>query len=232
MNHLDEEQLTLACYGEIDAPSTRHLDGCAECKAHFQGIKNSLDTLPEYPVFERGDAYGGEVWVRLLPKLRFRPHISRFRWWIVAPAFATLIAVAFLAGMLTQRHRQPAAISSEARERVLLMAMSDHLDRSQVLLTELSHAGTGGVDLKEEQSLARDLLSENRLLRESARGTGEMSRIALLDDLERVLLDVANSPASLDAADLDTLQGRIQGNDLLFKVRIMSANTRLEGQKL
>jgi len=55
-----------------------------------------------------------------------------------------------------------------------------------------------------------------------------MSRAALLDDLERVLLAIANGGAE----DLDALKERMQGNDLLFKVRVMSANTRQEGRKL
>jgi hypothetical protein len=54
----------------------------------------------------------------------------------------------------------------------------------------------------------------------------------LLDDLERVLLAIANGPASEGSGDLDALKARIQGNDLLFKVRVMSANTRQEGRKL
>jgi hypothetical protein len=150
----------------------------------------------------------------------------------MAPAFASLVAIAFLAGMLTQRNRQIPAITAEARERVLLMAMSDHLERSQILLVELAHAAPGAGELKMERIRARDLVTENRLLRDTARSSGDASRAALLDDLERVLLAVANGPASEGAADLDALKERIQGNDLLFKVRVMSANTRQEGRKL
>jgi hypothetical protein len=54
----------------------------------------------------------------------------------------------------------------------------------------------------------------------------------VLDDLERVLVAVANGPASESAGDLDALKARIQSNDLLFKIRVMSANTLQEGRKL
>ena len=133
--------------------------------------------------------------------------------------------------MLAQRNRQM-PISAEARERVLLMAMSDHLERSQILLVELAHAVSGESELKAERALARSLVTENRLLRETARSAGDESRAALLDDLERVLVAVANGPASESAEDLDALKARIQSNDLLFKVRVMSANTLQEGRKL
>jgi hypothetical protein len=97
---------------------------------------------------------------------------------------------------------------------------------------ELAHAAPGASELKTERARARDLVTENRLLRDTAASAGDASRAALLDDLERVLLAVANGPASEGAEDLDALKARIQSNDLLFKVRVMSANTRQEGLKL
>lgn len=233
MTHLDEERLTLAYYGEIDAESLRHLDQCAECQTRRDRMKASLDSLPEYPVPERTDSYGKDVWLRLLPQLPVKNRRRHWlSWWTMTPALAGLVAIAFFAGMLTQRNRQTPAISAEARERVLLMAMSDHLERSQILLVELAHAVPGENELKAERTLARDLVTENRLLRETARSEGDASRAALLDDLERILVAVANGPSSDSAADLDALKARIQGNDLLFKIRVMSANARQEGQKL
>jgi hypothetical protein len=233
MTHLDEEQLTLAYYGEADAESVRHLDECAECKLRHERIKTALDNFPDLPVPERSDAYGSDVWVRLLPQLPVK-HRRRnwLNWWTLTPALASLVAIAFFAGMLAQRNRQTPAISAEARERVLLMAMSDHLERSQILLVELAHAVPGENELKAERALARSLVTENRLLRETARSAGDESRAALLDDLERVLVAVANGPARESAEDLDALKARIQSNDLLFKVRVMSANTLQEGRKL
>lgn len=236
MNHLSEEQLTLAYYGDLDAELRRHLEQCVECKAALESMKGLLDSLPEYPVPERGDSYGADVWARLLPQLPARkPRRVWFSWWTMAPAVAMLAVLAFFAGMLTQRQRQPqheamtTGIPAAARERILLMAMSDHLDRSQILLSELVHASPGAPG---EQELARDLLNENRLLRTTAMSTGDASHAALLDELERVLLDVANSPASLSTGELDTMRNRVEGEGLLFKVRIMSSNVRREGQEL
>ena len=79
---------------------------------------------------------------------------------------------------------------------------------------------------------ARDLLSENRLLRETAAHDGDLTHASLLDDLERVLLDVANSPAEMSSEDLLALQQRMEHDSLLFKVRITSIDARHKGQKL
>jgi hypothetical protein len=235
MKHLSEEEITLAYYDELAAALRTHLDDCPECRASFHQLKRLLDDLREIPVPERGASYGGEVWTRLLPQLPAeKPRRSWLRWWTVAPALATFAAAAFIAGILFEQRHVPtrAGIPAKASERVLLIAMGDHLDRSQIVLAELVNATPGTVDLGDERIRARELVSENRLLRQTATRTGDLSDSALLDELERTLLDIANGPANLSPADLEMLQQRIEGEGLLLKVRIIGTNVRQKGQQL
>src|SRR5438270_2889728 len=140
MSHLQEEQLMDAYYGDVDPELRQHLQECPECRSSFERLRDMLNSVREYPVPARGDAYGREVWARLLPQLpRGKRHWPRLRSWALAPALAGVIVVAFLAGMLTQRQRQ-AGFSAKARERVLLIVMSDHLERSEIVLSELLNA--------------------------------------------------------------------------------------------
>lgn len=232
MSHFAEEELMDAYYGELDSSVRQHLEECAECRSRFERLKELLDSVREYPVPERGESYGREVWLRLLPQLPQRKQRRPWlRWWTLAPALGAVIVIAFVAGMLTDQQRQ-AGFSPRARERVLLMAMSDHLERSQIVLAELLNASPANADLAGERERARDLLDENRLLSETALHMGDRSDAALLDDLERVLLDVANGPANLPPDDLEMLQRRIESEGLLFKVRITSTDARERGQKL
>ncbi|MBV8551771.1 MAG: hypothetical protein JOY54_10750 [Acidobacteriaceae bacterium] len=231
MTHPDEEQLVQAYYGEIDDAFHHHLEECPECAATFDRLKEMLDSVSDYPVPERNSAYGAEVWARLVPHLPLaQPRPGWLRWWVLGPVLATLLTVAFLAGRFTEQRQT--GISTTARERVLLMAISDHLERSQIVLTELVHADPQAADLASERDRARDLVSENRLLRETAVHMDDPSVVALLDQLERVLVDVANSPSALPPDDLAALQQRIESEGLLFKVRVTGANTREKGQKL
>ncbi|MGI8962089.1 MAG: hypothetical protein ACR2IV_20495 [Bryobacteraceae bacterium] len=233
MSHLTEEQLTLAYYNDLDPELTQHVSECSVCRSNFDRLKDLLDTIREYPVPERGAGYGADVWVRLLPKLPVaKTRSSWFRWWMAAPAFATLLLAAFFGGMLVQHRREPPPISADASQRVLRMVIGDHLDRSQILLAELVNASPSSVDLSDERDRARDLLSENRLLRQTAARTGDPSHAALLDELERVLLDIANTGSNTSPADLEALQRRIGSEGLLFKVRIVDANIREKGQKI
>lgn len=232
MNHLTDEEMTDAYYAGIRPEWRQHFAECEECRSGFDRIRDLLDSVREYPVPERGGSYGAEVWARLAPRLPIRkPRLFWLQWWTIAPAVATLLAVTFFAGMMTQERRQP-GIPAKARERVLLIAMSDHLERSQIVLAQLINAAPGNLDWTGERERARDLIAENRLLRQTALHSGDEPDAALLEDLERVLLDVANSPADLRPDELENLQQRIENEELLFKVRITSADARQKGQKL
>ena len=236
MNHLSDEQLVDALYGELALPLQPHLASCAECTAGLQLLKRQLDTLGGYPAPARDAAYGAAVWNRLQPRLHppQRPKTSRSfltRPWVLVPAFAASLILAFFIGVWTQGHRA-LVVTPQTGERVFLLATSDHLQRSEIALTELLHAAPGSADLERERTLARSLLAENRLLRQTALRLGDGFHAALLDDLERVLLDVANGPAARSPEDLTALQQRIENDRLLWKVRITSSNARQQGQKL
>jgi hypothetical protein len=225
MNHLSDEQLTDAYYGE---PSG-HLETCEECRGRLAHLRQLLDAFHEFPIPRRAAGHGAEMWTRVLAKLPAeRPKNGWLRWWVLAPAFASLLLIAFFAGRLSQvtRPPQPQGISETARERVLLMSLSDHLERSQIVLANVANAEPGSADLADERDRARELLGANRLLRQTAARLGDETDAALLEELERVLLDVANSP------DLAQTQRQIDRDGLLFKVRVTSVSSRERGEKL
>jgi hypothetical protein len=233
MNHFNEEQIVSMYYDGPAEDARMHLDECAECRVAFDRIRALLDGAREYPVPERSASYGSEVWTRLLPRLPVAaPRRKWLRWWTMAPAFAVLLVLAFFAGVLTQSRTNLAGTSARARERVLLIAMGDHLDRSQIVLAELVNNGPESIDLKDERTRARDLVDQNRLLRQTALHNGDTMQAALLDQLERVLLDIANSPEKVTDAELESLRNRIEAENLLFKVRVFSTNVRNKGQQL
>lgn len=243
MRHLTEQDLMDTYYGEPPEGCREHVSECPECRAELARISELLDEIRSVPAPPRGEGYGREVWARLEPHLPVRTAHWWTRPWIWAPAALALLAAAFLGGMLTMRVQQisvsqqhrvtsEAGISGKDRQRVFLGAMSDHLERSEILLVQLLHASPGELNVADERARARDLLDENRLLRETAARSGDQAHAALLDDLERVFLDLANSPGQLSAKDAAELRRRVENQGLLFKVRVTSADARSKGQTL
>jgi hypothetical protein len=235
MNHISEEQLVLFYYGESAeaAAVENHLSGCETCRAELRALQLVLNTVDSAPVPERATDYGQAVWQRIEQRLGTRRRRRGIRlWWIWAPVTVALVLAAFLAGSLWQRGGNPSVANNrnnqQIRERILLVAVGDHLERSQMVLAELDNApdGKGKLDISDERRMAEDLLDDNRLYRQTARNTGDKSVASVLDDLERVLLEIAHSPSEISSGQLSDLRQQIEGRGLLFKVRVLGSEAR------
>jgi hypothetical protein len=238
MTHLSEEELVLHYYGEEgDALAAElHLDGCGECRAHYASLQRVLNIVDGLPLPERDAEYGERVWRRIeaqIPRRRRRwtgwlP--PRARWAAAATAMAGLLVVAFFAGRsYTPAHRARVVANGDAKsgERVLLVAVGDYLERSQMVLVELVNANPKHpLDISAEQERAAGLVSESRLYRQTAEHVGDTAVADVLDDLDRVLLEIAHSPSQLSPGDLENLRQRLEAEGILFKIRVLGANVR------
>jgi hypothetical protein len=243
MNHLNEEQLIEFRYGEAKdcAEIENHLRACASCREALESLESVLAAVDAAPVPERDEAYGARVWRQIEPKLERRPGFD-WRAWLAPPrlafvgAMALVIVAAFVAGRYWPRPKTTevanAPISAPVRERILLVAVGDHLDRSQMLLLELENAeppkgaGAGVVDISMEQGHAQDLVVANRLYRQTAERSGNTTLATVLDELEPVLLQIVHSPSKLSASQLGEIQKRIEARGILFKVRVVGSEVR------
>jgi hypothetical protein len=236
MNHLTEDQLVLHYYREEDAPAAAetHLAECDACHANYEALCRTLNALREMPVPERGADYGAEVWQRVRPKIATGPRLVRrpVPHWVQWGAIAAMLAAAFFLGRVTQQPKETAtAIPGQVKERILMVAVGDHLDRSQMVLAELVNTKPGeSLDISGEQQRVEDLVSENRLYRQAAFKAGDTNVSNLLEELERVLLEVAHTPSQLNSAEFDDLRERIESQGILFKIRIVGSTVR-ERQK-
>ena len=245
--HLNEEQFVLYYYGEdasgIQESVEEHLGECETCRTAYQTLQRVLNSVDSLPVPERDAEYEGQVWravERQLPR-RGQSFISRWfaplTWKPLAAAavMALVVAAAFFVGrgagrgtflfkpksatQIASNGGEPGAV----RERVLLVAVGDHLERSQTILVELANSGApknGQLDISYEQRAAEDLLESNRLYRQTAASTGDESTAAMLEELERVLLEIAHSPSAVSERQLDELRKQIEDRGIIFKVKV------------
>jgi hypothetical protein len=93
-----------------------------------------------------------------------------------------------------------------------------------MVLVELQNAGgNGDVDLSSERQWAQELVPSNRLYRQAAVRAGETGMANVLEDLERLLVEVANGPARVSPAAFEEIQKRIESQGILFKVRVIES---------
>jgi hypothetical protein len=194
-----------------------------------------LGSVGPVDIPERGEDYGAAVWERLQPRLEFERAAARRagsrRRMMTWGAVAASVMVAFLAGREFPRSSPPVAeaIPEAARERILLLAVGDHLERSQVLLVELSNAAPGAPGSAAAQETAEALVSANRLYRASAVQAGDAGVASVLEELERVLVEIAHQPEDASEKELDRIRRRIEDRGLLFKVRVIGSQVRERG---
>ena len=245
MTHLSDDELVLMFYSEGDGvrEAEAHAGECAACRERFEALTSALREIDSAPVPERDESYGAQVWARLQPHLHealprpgwFHSLAAAITWPRLAMggAMAALLVAAFVAGRgsvppLPQPGTQLAeAPSDAARERVLLAAVGSHLDRSRVVLTEIAHRNGGATsDISVEQATASDLVAGNRLYRLAAARNGDAAVAAVLEDLERVLVEIASSPRQASHDDLARWRDQIDTKGLLFRVTVMGARVR------
>jgi hypothetical protein len=243
MTHLTEEQLILYYYGEensgedVQDAAAQHLASCDDCREMYGSLQRVLNVLDSMPTLERSPEYGAEIWRRVEHQLPVGPAIAfhrlrgfiSWRWAVAATAVAGLMVAAFLAGRFYPNPRQAPTLAADpqAAERVLLVAVGDYLERSQMVLIELANADPKGkLDISAEQQRASDLVTENRLYRQTAAHTGDAAVATVLDELDRVLLDITHSPSEVRSEDIEKLRSRLEAEGILFKIRVLGSNLR------
>ena len=121
---------------------------------------------------------------------------------------------------------EPASTLSNTQNRILFVVVTDHLDSTERMLLQVVNSDASrGLDLTSERPRAEELVASNRIYRQTATQRGDERLAMLLSDIEPVLLDIARSDGKLSPDEAAALQKRIDSKGLLFKVRVISAQT-------
>jgi len=100
--------------------------------------------------------------------------------------------------------------------------VGDHLERAQMLLVEVMNQQVEGRWIFRRQAIGQDLVQSNGSIRQTAVRDGDPEVASVLDELERVLLQISHSPSQISPEDLASLQAQIAAQGILFKVRVLN----------
>ena len=221
-----------------------HLIECPSCLSEHDELRSVLDAssalaqpasdertieywkgFPSQVIEKLADERSRE---RLSPVHLFEPLVSVFRFrmkYVFAlSGLATIIVGGFL---LLNRHtvEEPQVLVSEPQEfpPELIKAydqMGEYLGKSRVLLVGISNLSIDeeqSVDLSVEKKVARELLEQARDLRSQPL---DIRSAKLVDDMEKVLIELANVQGEDVAPSVEIVRRGIEGQNLLFKVRM------------
>lgn len=240
--HPTDDDLVLHYYGEGDPATTRaidaHLARCQTCRSTLHGLDEVLTLAAAHAGEEAADGFERVMWARVRPAIEGAPRGWRARVTFTRLAFASGILSLVLAAFVAGRWWAPAAPAAlegtgeaarVAPERVWLVAVGDHLDRSQMVLAEVLNADPAAPVPAVERARAADLVAGSRLIRQSATPDGVATVTEVLEELERVLIEIANGGDDSPAADLEALRERIGSRGVLFRLRVVGAEVRERG---
>ena len=250
MSHPSEQDLVMYRLGNAEDRELLegHLQECDSCWESLREIEALLAATESLAVPEPAEGFEARVWERQREALQaagrlrradlgavhggeervIRPAFWSLRRLVLAGALAASLLLAFLVGLYTP---PPGTVAMDpdvlARERALLIAVGDHLQRTRMVLVELVNADVDmPLDVRVQRATANSLIGDSRLYRQTASRAGENAVAELLEELERILLEVARGPDELPARDLAWLRGRIESQDLLFKVSVIEGTAR------
>src|SRR5579862_202227 len=138
--HLTEEDLVLLYYSEPSADSA-HLSECSACRESYTALARTLDACNSWNPPEPDPAFIASLRHKIAP----RPNLivmPRYAW--LAAAAVLILSITFFAGRASRKPvAQPvimAGLSQDARARILAITLADHLDRAELLLTEIANS--------------------------------------------------------------------------------------------
>ena len=222
-----------------------HLRTCVECSAAVDELKQVVAAVPrpqERPSARVDEAHWAELVARIersLPSARppARAHALKLRERLlgllpsprpaVALALATLVLAVTATLVFRPWERQTPVedtsvtrVEPVERDATAGADISAHLRRSKNLLVGLTNKPVDSdapTDLSVEREASRRLLTDNRRYRSEVL---DPQASEVLADLEKIMIEVANSREQAPASDLYLIRQGIRQQNLLFKVRM------------
>ena len=246
MRNDQQERLVLYLAGELGPDERIELETAlrddAELREEIEALRRTFEMVGESTPDKPGEAYWRTFWSRL------QPNLHRKTWWEkfveafaprsglrLAAVFGTMAAVFVLTVFMlyqftvTQRPEvtvRTSTIKIKRTEGFFEMAAGDYLERSRLLLLEVVNiAGNGPPPIEQVMDNRRrseELLSENRSFRIAAEKEEDERLASLLNELEIVLMDIANIDLEVAQEALANLKRRIEKKELLEKFETVS----------
>lgn len=220
----------------------RHLAECTACAAEVEHLREVLHRVPKV-VTRASEQRSEEFWngfarrveQRIGPKWEMQPapmlDVLTSWFYFRRPALAAAgVALAGVGIVVSVWIARMAEVQPPHDQIVEQAPVDEHVERvgqyfrrSKSLLVGLTNKkAPEGVplDLSLERQVSRQLVEEARQLREQPLDPGATQ---LIDEMERILIELANAEDAGVQSNMDLLRSGIRQENLLFKVRMAEA---------
>jgi hypothetical protein len=239
-------------------PSTeveQHLAKCRRCSLEAEDLRVAMAVVPrpeEKPSAERPEhfwvAFANQVEQSIaqqqvpagVPKVSFLDYLRSALVYQRRSLVAIGSGLAIVAAVVVVRQVSSPPVDEgfqtlveETQEldesRAVNVRFSRYLRTSKILMVGLMNMKTDDsepIDLSVERELSRELVREARVLSQMPLDERAM---ALIRDLEKILIELANIEEEYDLPDVEILRAGIKQENLLFKLRMGESQYRPNG---
>src|SRR5262249_52979551 len=131
----------------------------------------------------------------------------------------------------------PASLTTEAQASLIASAIDAetirHFEKTQMLLRSFRNLPMGkdaaSVEIADEKERSRALLFQNILLRREASVKGIAPVEEVLNNVEPVLIDIANLPDKAPPADIRAIRERIQRREIIATLQVYLSKPAVVG---
>ncbi len=235
-----------ALYNELNSDEEKyfndHLNSCDVCAKEYNELKSTLTLISEnHERVEPGDIFQTNFWNNLAPKLEKRPSfidtiITSFNEWFaanrsltyqLAGGTALIVIGIFLGRTFFSNDLQVNPTHGELSQQQLAIQASAerYIDRSKVLLLGMMNFDPEtddieSINLEQQQNISRELLAQASELKSDLNKPSTQQLKRLINDLEVILMQIANLETEFDLAGIDLIQSGIDRKGIFLKINI------------
>ena len=230
-----------------------HLAACPSCAREIEELKDLVHLMRPVgpaPSDQRSQKFWDQLSLRIEQEIRSTPRAVRetspLRWYeelfsylslrrrplvAMGSAVATLAVAAVLWAVLSPRLPLASQVPTAENPATPVPVQTarynpevgDYLRRSKILLIGLSNMRLDDrqpIDLSTEQEVSRQLIHQARSLKQQPL---DLSSAQLIEDVQKVLIDLANMKNRNDVPGVEIIRSGIHQENLLFKIRMAEA---------
>jgi len=204
-----------------------HLKNCQACSKEFNDLKIVFEQTGNATPPQPDETFWDQYWLNLQYKLDNPKRFSNLLAWLhsfsierflklgLAAAAVVIISIGFYYGELKFRIHD------------IHQTAQSYLERSKILLTGFSNIEPDArriPNFEQQKALSQNLIDQSAELRNELDPSAEKRMFSLMDDLEVVLLQIANMDSIHNTNTLEMIQYSVEQKSILFKLNLQDVS--------
>jgi len=228
----------------------RHLARCPRCESELAEMRQTMDMMGKKSRVEPSEEYWDSYWsvlsarmdVELAPEPKRKVTIlerirallptvpgSAYRWAAVTAALVLGILIGRFILTTDGIKQMPVAQRPQLREEAPSAQTVDYraekyLEKSKIFLLGFVNTNgeieTGDYDFDRQGEVSQDLIQETSYLKENLDGRSQQRVVNLIEQLETILIEIANLEEEEDLPNIELIRNGIDRNGILLKINV------------